>query len=95
MDSFDSSPLPLFSRSLACAVVMGGLTVIALGCGDHLATVPVTGSVRVDGKPAGPIRVWPGGLNMARTLGDAEAGEAVAADPEASCCKHLSGALIS
>ena len=53
----------------------------------------------VDGKPVGPIRVWPGGLNMARTLGDAEAGEAVAADPEASklllgcrcCCWLLAG----
>ena len=31
-----------------------------------------------------PCRVWPGGLNMARTIGDAEAGEAVAAEPEAS-----------
>lgn len=29
-------------------------------------------------------RVWPGGLNMARTIGDAEAGEAVTAEPEAS-----------
>lgn len=27
-------------------------------------------------------RVWPGGLNMARTIGDAEAGAAVAAEPE-------------
>lgn len=26
--------------------------------------------------------VWPGGLNMARTIGDAEAGEAVTAEPE-------------
>ena len=57
VDSFDSSPLTLFSRSLACAVVMGGLTVMALGCGDHLATVPVTGSVRVDGKPAAGVQV--------------------------------------
>ncbi|KAL4448974.1 hypothetical protein ABPG77_007691 [Micractinium sp. CCAP 211/92] len=36
----------------------------------------------VDGKPAGPIRVWPGGLNMARTIGDAEAGAVVIAEPE-------------
>jgi len=57
VDSFDSSPLPLFSRSLACTVVMGGLSVMALGCGDHLATVPVTGSVRVDGKPAAGVQV--------------------------------------
>ena len=57
VDSFDSSPLPLFSRSLACAVVMGGLSVMALGCGDHLTTVPVTGSVRVDGKPAAGVQV--------------------------------------
>jgi hypothetical protein len=57
VDPLDSSPLPLFSRSLACAVVMGGLSVMALGCGDHLATVPVTGSVRVDGKPAAGVQV--------------------------------------
>ncbi len=57
VDSFDSSPLPLFSRSLAFAVVMAGLSVMALGCGDHLATVPVAGSVRVDGKPAAGVQV--------------------------------------
>jgi hypothetical protein len=50
-------PLLLVSRSLACAVVMGGLSVMALGCGDRLATVPVTGSVRVDGKPAAGVQV--------------------------------------
>lgn len=36
----------------------------------------------VDGKPAGPIRVWPGGLAMARSIGDVDAGERVLADPE-------------
>jgi hypothetical protein len=57
LDPLDSSLLPLFSRSLACAVVVGGLSVMALGCGDHLATVPVTGSVRVDGKPVAGVQV--------------------------------------
>ncbi len=28
----------------------------------------------VDGKPAGPLRVWPGGLAMSRTIGDVDAG---------------------
>lgn len=35
----------------------------------------------VDGKPAGPIRVWPGGLAMGRTLGDDEAGDLVPGTP--------------
>lgn len=36
----------------------------------------------VDGVPAGPIRVWPGGLAMARSIGDVDAGERVTAEPE-------------
>ncbi|GAB4820030.1 hypothetical protein N2152v2_007076 [Parachlorella kessleri] len=35
-----------------------------------------------DGKPVGPLRVWPGGLAMSRTIGDYEAGDPVGADPE-------------
>ena len=31
---------------------------------------------------AGPLRVWPGGLAMSRSLGDADAGSAVLAEPE-------------
>ncbi len=31
----------------------------------------------VDGVIAGPLRVWPGGLAMTRSLGDAEAGALV------------------
>jgi serine/threonine protein phosphatase PrpC len=37
---------------------------------------------RIEGVPAGPLRVWPGGLAMSRTVGDAEAGPRAAADPE-------------
>lgn len=29
-------------------------------------------SSRIEGRPAGPLRVWPGGLAMGRTLGDFE-----------------------
>ena len=29
-------------------------------------------SSAVEGRPVGPLRVWPGGLAMSRTLGDAE-----------------------
>lgn len=36
----------------------------------------------IDGKPAGPLRVWPGGLAMSRTIGDHEAGNLVIAEPE-------------
>jgi hypothetical protein len=36
----------------------------------------------VDGKPAGPIRVWPGGLAMSRSIGDVDAGDRVCAEPE-------------
>lgn len=36
----------------------------------------------IDGVPAGPLRVWPGGLAMSRTIGDHEAGNIVIAEPE-------------
>ena len=39
-------------------------------------------SSTVDGRPAGPIRVWPGGLAMARSLGDVDAGERVKGEPD-------------
>lgn len=29
-------------------------------------------SSRIEGRPCGPLRVWPGGLAMGRTLGDLE-----------------------
>lgn len=35
-----------------------------------------------DGVPVGPLRVWPGGLAMSRTIGDLEGGDAVTAEPE-------------
>ncbi|KAK3278009.1 hypothetical protein CYMTET_14019, partial [Cymbomonas tetramitiformis] len=40
------------------------------------------GQAVFDGIPDGPLRVWPGGLMMARTIGDLEAGAVVTADPE-------------
>ena len=33
-------------------------------------------SSAVEGRPVGPLRVWPGGLAMSRTLGDAEVSHA-------------------
>ena len=36
----------------------------------------------VDGKPVGPLRVWPGGLAMSRTLGDHEAGATCTCEPD-------------
>ncbi|KAK9918098.1 hypothetical protein WJX75_001295 [Coccomyxa subellipsoidea] len=36
----------------------------------------------LEGRPVGPLRVWPGGLAMSRTLGDHEAGAVVTAEPE-------------
>lgn len=37
---------------------------------------------QVDGKGVGPMRVWPGGLAMGRTLGDHAGGAAVLCEPE-------------
>ena len=36
----------------------------------------------VDGKPVGPLRVWPGGLAMSRTIGDHEAGATCTCQPD-------------
>ena len=36
----------------------------------------------VEGMQVGPLRVWPGGLAMARTLGDSDAGDAVSPVPD-------------
>ena len=36
----------------------------------------------VEDVPCGPIRIWPGGLAMGRTIGDAGAGDLVTAEPE-------------
>ena len=36
----------------------------------------------VNGKPAGPLRVWPGGLAMSRTIGDVDAGMLCVADAD-------------
>eukprot|EP00873_Tetraselmis_striata_P021650 jgi/Tetstr1/441914/TSEL_030121.t2 len=49
---------------------------IALGCEVAQSTC------REEGTGVGPLRVWPGGLAMSRTLGDYEAGDAVTALPE-------------
>jgi serine/threonine protein phosphatase PrpC len=39
-------------------------------------------SSTVNGKPAGPLRVWPGGLAMSRTIGDADAGDLCLAEAD-------------
>lgn len=50
--------LPTFRRSSWSFIsVLGWIVIIVLGCSDRLATVPVTGSVRVDGKPAAGVQV--------------------------------------
>jgi len=36
----------------------------------------------IEGKPVGPLRVWPGGLAMSRTLGDYEAGPTCTCEPD-------------
>lgn len=45
----------------------------------------------VDGKPVGPLRVWPGGLAMSRTLGDAPAGDVCTCEPDVRqvCCLEM------
>lgn len=48
----------------------------ALGCEVSQSTC------REEGTGVGPLRVWPGGLAMSRTIGDYEAGDAVTATPE-------------
>ncbi len=42
-------------------------------------------SSNVEGRPVGPLRVWPGGLAMSRTLGDLE----VCPEAAHSLCKQL------
>jgi Protein phosphatase 2C len=37
---------------------------------------------RDNGEEVGPLRVWPGGLAMSRSIGDAAAGDAVTAVPD-------------
>eukprot|EP00892_Ulva_mutabilis_P006457 jgi/Ulvmu1/4183/UM019_0162.1 len=38
----------------------------------------------VDGHACGPLRIWPGGLAMSRTIGDRHAGSRVTAEPSVS-----------
>ena len=38
-------------------------------------------SSAVEGRPVGPLRVWPGGLAMSRTLGDAEVSRTAPPEP--------------
>jgi Protein phosphatase 2C len=47
-----------------------------------VAAGSAVGPSAVEGKPVGPLRVWPGGLAMSRSIGDAAAGAAVVSDPE-------------
>ena len=37
-----------------------------------------------DGRPTGPLRVWPGGVAMARSIGDADVGAAISPLPDVS-----------
>lgn len=50
----------------------------------------------VGARHVGPLRVWPGGLAMSRTLGDLEAGQPVLAEPEVRqvTLPHTGGRLI-
>lgn len=57
MHVIESPPLRLVSRSFAGAVALTCLTLAGVGCGDRLPTVPLTGSVRVDGKPVAGVQV--------------------------------------
>ncbi len=43
-------------------------------------------AIGVDGQPRGPLRAWPGGLAVARGLGDADCGEVVS--PHPACSEH-------
>ena len=40
------------------------------------------GRAEFDGRGVGPLRIWPGGLAMSRTIGDRHAGHTARADPE-------------
>jgi hypothetical protein len=60
------------------------LPVLSLAClKQHQQWRTAVRRAQVDGKPVGPQRVWPGGLAMGRTLGDASAGSVVTCEPEA------------
>ncbi|KAK9814069.1 hypothetical protein WJX72_000281 [[Myrmecia] bisecta] len=50
----------------------------------------------LEGKNVGPLRVWPGGLAMSRTIGDYDAGEVVLAEPEVRqvTLPHTGGRII-
>ena len=52
-----------------------------LAAGGKLARV-----VRSNGKTAGPLRAWPGGLAMGRALGDADCGDWLLASPSVFSC---------
>ena len=58
----------------------------------------------VEGKPCGPLRVWPGGLAMSRTLGDFEVSWRTPTPRPCSpycghescrCCQHFHGSMAS
>ncbi|QDZ22589.1 serine/threonine protein phosphatase 2C [Chloropicon primus] len=51
------------------------------GCGGSVARA------EIEGKAVGPLRIWPGGLAMTRTLGDKAASEVSSSTPEV---RHLS-----
>jgi hypothetical protein len=57
MHALGSPPLRLLGLTPVAAAAIAGLSLLAVGCGDRLPTVPVTGSVRVDGKPAAGVQV--------------------------------------
>lgn len=46
----------------------------------------------VDGNPVGPLRVWPGGLAMSRTLGDHPAGGVCTCEPDV---RQVRGGLLA
>ena len=49
----------------------------------------------VDGKPVGPLRVWPGGLAMSRTIGDHEAGPTCSCKPDVRQVPALAPTCLS
>ena len=47
-------------------------------------------SSKVEGRPTGPLRVWPGGLAMGRSLGDYEVPVPRSSlTPPTACTQHL------
>ena len=58
-------------------------------CAEERARVTAQGAFlaqakMADGTPGGPIRVWPGGLAVARTIGDADCTQVISAEPALS-----------